>query len=398
MNDLSESWSTTALGSVTTIRTGKLDANAADADGLYPFFTCAEQTLTIKRYAFDTEAVLLAGNGGFCVKWYTGKFNAYQRTYVIEPRGIHGRYLFYAIQHAIPEITKSDRGSTIKYLRLGDITEAEIPLPPLAEQKRIADKLDALLARVDACRARLARVPGILKRFRQAVLAAAVEGRLTEDWRGENGAQYPWETVVMPDVAQSRLGKMLDKAKNQGKLTPYLRNINVRWFDFDLTDIQEIRISPKEAESLFIRQGDVLICEGGEPGRCAVWNGPSDTYVFQKALHRVQVGESLIAEWLCYSLKAEADAGRLENLFTGTTIKHLTGVALARFEFGLPTKAEQHEIVRRVELLFAYADRLAARHAAALAQVEQLTPSLLAKAFRGELVAWEATTGGERGG
>ena len=81
-----------------------------------------------------------------------------------------------------------------------------------------------------------------------------------------------------------------------------------------------------------------------------------------------------------------------------TAIKHLTGVARARFDFGLPTKAEQHEIVRRVERLFAYADRLAAHHAAALAQVEQLTPSVLAKAFRGELVVGEATTGGERGG
>ncbi len=82
----------------------------------------------------------------------------------------------------------------------------------------------------------------------------------------------------------------------------------------------------------------------------------------------------------------------------GTTSKDRTVVALARFEFGLLTKAEQHEIVRRVERLIAYADRLAARHAAALAQVEQLTPSVLAKAFRGELVVGEATTGGERGG
>ena len=267
------------------------------------------------------------------------------------------------------------------------LAQANIPLAPLAEQKRIADKLDALLARVDRCRARLDRVPLILKRFRQAVLAAATSGQLTEDWREEHKVLGRWEIVKLSDVATSRLGKMLDHAKNKGNLTPYLRNINVRWFDFDLTDIQSIRISEDEINAFSVHQGDVLVCEGGEPGRCAIWHGANDAYVFQKALHRVRVGTKLTPEWLCYSLKAAADSGHLEELFTGTTIKHLTGIAFSRFEFDLPSVSEQHEIVRRVEILFAYADRLAARYQAARAQVERLTPALLAKAFRGELVA-----------
>src|SRR5262249_2742172 len=108
--------------------------------------------------------------------------------------------------------------------------------------------------------------------------------------------------------------------------------------------------------------------------------------VYQKALHRVRVGPALTPEWLCYSLKDAADSGRLTDLFTGTTIKHLTGVALGQFEFLLPPLREQHEIIRRCEALFAYADRLEARYTAARAQVEHLTPALLAKAFRGELV------------
>src|SRR5262249_45536806 len=90
--------------------------------------------------------------------------------------------------------------------------------------------------------------------------------------------------------------------------------------------------------------------------------------------------------WLCYSLKDAADAGRLADLFTGTTIKHLTGVALGHFEFVLPPLCEQNEIIRRVEALFAYADRLEVCYTAARAQVERLIPALLAKAFRGELV------------
>jgi hypothetical protein len=103
-----------------------------------------------------------------------------------------------------------------------------------------------------------------------------------------------------------------------------------------------------------------------------------------------RVGDSRVA-WLGQGVRMACDA-------PSTAIKHLTGVARARFDFGLPTKAEQHEIVRYVELLFACAGRLAVRLAAALAQVEQITPSLLAKAFRGELMAGEVTTGGEGGG
>jgi type I restriction enzyme, S subunit len=258
-------------------------------------------------------------------------------------------------------------------------------LPPFNEQKRIADKLDAVLARVDACRERLDRVPAILKRFRQAVLAAATSGKLTEEWRASDAIEV-WRTDTLSQVAKSRLGKMLDKVKNQGAATPYLRNINVRWFGFDLSDIQTIRFTEDEARGLAVERGDVLICEGGEPGRCAVWRGEDGTYVYQKALHRVRVSSALTPEWLCYSLKDVADSGRLADLFTGTTIKHLTGVAFGQFEFPLPPLREQREIVRRVEALFVYADRLEERYTAARAKVERLTPALLAKAFRGELV------------
>lgn len=243
-----------------------------------------------------------------------------------------------------------------------------------------------MLARVDACRDRLDSIPSILKRFRQSVLAAATSGKLTEDWRLYNARGEEWRMVHLSKVASSRLGKMLDKAKNQGTPTPYLRNINVRWFGFDLTDIQQIKVSEEEVNELTLRSGDVLICEGGEPGRCAIWAEENGNYIYQKALHRVRVSAELLPDWFCYTLKNAADSGRLSNMFTGTTIKHLTGVALKTFELKLPSVEEQTEIVRRVEALFACADRLEARYAAARAQVEKLTPATLAKAFRGELV------------
>jgi len=264
--------------------------------------------------------------------------------------------------------------------------KAPLVLAPLNEQRRIAYKLDTVLSRVDACRERLDRIPAILKRFRQSVLAAATSGKLTKDWREAGRRGLEWKRALLGEVADSRLGKMLDKAKNKGDLLPYLRNINVRWFGFDLSEVQHIRVSDREASELTLKPGDVLVCEGGEPGRCAIWQDAGSAFVYQKALHRVRVGPRLLPEWLCYCLKDAADDGRLSELFSGTTIRHLTGISLARFELPLPPIDEQFEIVRRVGSLFARSEELMAVYATANAKVASLTPSLLSKAFKGELV------------
>lgn len=302
---------------------------------------------------------------------------------IIEPR-----VLAYALRAFGGEIldTCSKDGTTVASVETEKLERFPLPTAPCNEQKRIADKLDRLLARVDAAKARLDKIPAILKRLRQSIIVAATSGELTEEWRSSAGLDGGWRSARLADIANSRLGKMLDKEKNKGAPAPYLRNINVRWFGFDLSDIQLIRVSVIEASELAVCRGDVLVCEGGEPGRCAVWNGEDGRYVYQKALHRVRVGDDLLPEWLCYQLKAAADSGALAEMFTGTTIKHLTGVALSGFEVLLPRMEEQNEIVRRVEELFAIADRIEAQYHAARASVERLTQSLLAKAFRGELV------------
>ena len=180
---------------------------------------------------------------------------------------------------------------------------------------------------------------------------------------------------------------MLDKKKNTGTLVKYIRNVNVRWFSFDLSDLLSIRIEPHEVQTLSIQDGDVLICEGGEPGRCAVWREGSTDLVFQKAIHRARLDSKLLLpEWLAFCLKHQSNTGEIEDFFTGTTIKHLTGVSLAKLLIPVPPIEEQCEIVRRVEKLFAFADRLEERLSQAQEAVQKLTPALLAKAFRGELV------------
>ena len=132
------------IGDLTKIRTGKLDANAASEDGKYPFFTCSRETLKIQTYSYDCECVLVAGNGDLNVKYYNGKFDAYQRTYIIEDNG-SGKlcmpYLYYFLVGYVEELRKQAIGGVIKYIKLENLTNALIELPTIDEQKAIVEIL-----------------------------------------------------------------------------------------------------------------------------------------------------------------------------------------------------------------------------------------------------------------
>lgn len=141
------------LGEHTKIRTGKLDANASSPDGEFPFFTCASEPLKIASFSYDCECVLVAGNGNLNVKYYSGKFDAYQRTYIIEsinPERLNTRYLYHFMESHLSTLREQSIGGIIKYIKISNLTDAKIPLPPLPEQRRIAailDKAEALHAK-----------------------------------------------------------------------------------------------------------------------------------------------------------------------------------------------------------------------------------------------------------
>ena len=133
------------IGELTKIKTGKLDANAASEDGQYPFFTCSREPLKISTYSYDCECVLVAGNGDLNVKYYNGRFDAYQRTYIIEDNGsgkLYMPYLYYFMEDYIEELRKQAIGGVIKYIKLGNLTDAMIELPSINEQKSIVDILE----------------------------------------------------------------------------------------------------------------------------------------------------------------------------------------------------------------------------------------------------------------
>lgn len=365
-----------------------------------------------KRTNIQVDDVLLTivgalGRSALVVKEYA-KFTLQRSVAVLAAPHLDAKCFRYSLEEYQfqKQVLDNAKGTAQKGIYLKKLSELTLPIPPLAEQKEIADRLDKLLAQVEATQARLTHIPHIIKQFRQSVLATAVSGELTEEWRDNNeyitnayceewnwiGVPKEWTVNKYSEVVDSRLGKMLDKVKNSGTAVDYLGNINVRWFHFEIDSLQKIRASDTEIKDLNLIPGDVLICEGGEPGRCAIWkNNFKRPVVFQKALHRARVSKKILPEWLVYNIKNDVDNTNLSMLFTGTTIKHLTGKALAEYPLRIPPVEEQTEIVRRVEQLFAYADSIEQQAKAAKARVDNLTQAILAKAFRGELTAdWRA--------
>jgi type I restriction enzyme S subunit len=206
-----------------------------------------------------------------------------------------------------------------------------------------------------------------------------------------------WPRKRISEIAQHSLGKMLDKAKNKGVPQPYLRNLNVRWFEFDLSDVLEMRFLPEETARYTAVKGDVLVCEGGYPGRAAIWDHNVPIY-FQKALHRVRFHEPERNKWFLYYLYSRDLDGTLKENFNGAGIQHFTGETLAQFELPLPLLSEQHRIVAILDEAF---DGIATAKANAeqnLQNARALFESHLQTVFTERGEGWISTTLGKATG
>lgn len=159
-----------------------------------------------------------------------------------------------------------------------------------------------------------------------------------------------WSVKPLSEVADFALGKMLDQVRNKGELLPYLANVNVRWGEFDLDDLREMRFESHEIERYSLRNGDIVMCEGGEPGRCSQWKGQSGTMMFQKALHRIRPHSCLDSRFLYYFFLQLGKTGGFSPHYTGSTIKHLPREKLAKVEIRFPEIDAQQAIASVLEV------------------------------------------------
>lgn len=166
-------------------------------------------------------------------------------------------------------------------------------------------------------------------------------------WSGfpEFQSSGEWEEGALGDIAEIKLGKMLDKQKHtSGHLLPYLNNLSVRWNEVNTSDLPQMFFNDRELDRFGLRAGDVVVCEGGEPGRAAVWDGRLPDLKFQKAIHRVRFNVPFEPKILVLHLENLAGTDQFEMLFTGGGIKHLTGETFSRLKIPLIPHAEQQRI------------------------------------------------------
>lgn len=316
----------TKLGGLTKIRTGKLDANASSENGQYPFFTCSKEPLKIDTYSYDCECVLVAGNGDLNVKYYNGKFDAYQRTYIIEGNGdgrLYIPYLYYFMEGYVEELRKISIGGVIKYIKLGNLTDALIELPNIETQKEFVKVLKKAKSIIEYREQELRKLDELVK------------ARFVEMFGDVIHNDRQWPQRLFSEVASSRLGKMLDAKQQTGKHSyPYLANFNVQWFQFVLDTLNQMDFDEKDQVEFALQEGDLLVCEGGEIGRCAVWHNEIQPCYFQKALHRVRCNKSVILpDYLAWWFKYNCEYGGFSAIEGAkATIAHLPGTKLKQLQ------------------------------------------------------------------
>ena len=237
------------VGNITKIKTGKLDANASSPDGKYPFFTCSKEPLKINSYSYDCECVLVAGNGDLNVKYFNGKFDAYQRTYIIEDNSnglLHIPYLYYFLENYIKELRKQSIGGVIKYIKLENLTEVSLELPTIAEQKRIVSIMET-------CSKLLISKNNVIEK-----MDLLTKARFVEMFGDPIINPYGFPVKKIDEVAALNKGITYspDDISKEGIIV--LRSGNIKGDAFDLEDI--VRISKKISNDKLVNENDILMC------------------------------------------------------------------------------------------------------------------------------------------
>ena len=300
-------------------------------------------------------------------------------------------FLYYFLLNEKNAFIKKGKGGAQPNISQTVIKEHPLCLPPYVEQKIIAEKLDTLLAQVDSTKARLEQIPQILKRFRQAVLAAVVNGKSVNTDTDEN------TLTTLGNIAKNiKYGTSKKCSETQGSTAVlripnigpgYIINSNLKYADFD----------QKELVTLTLKEGDLLLIRSNGSvdlvGKVAVISENDTEYLYAGYLIRVRLNKERAApKYISYCLQSPQLRQVIENIARSTSgVNNINSKELASLEIPLPPLPEQHEIVRRVEQLFAYADTIEKQVNNALTRVNSLTQSILAKAFRGDLTAqWRA--------
>jgi type I restriction enzyme S subunit len=381
--EMTVGWEIKKLGEVCNISTGKLNANAAVENGKYPFFTCSREIFTIDHFAFDCEAILLAGNnavGDFNVKHYKGKFNAYQRTYVItinKEETLLYKYLYLQVENALKDFKLKSVGAGTKFLKLDMIKNLKLHLPPLSEQKRIVAIADEAFEGIDRAirntEKNLSNARELFESYLNSIFTQKGDG---------------WEEKTLHEIStQFSRGKSKHRPRNDKKLYdgqyPFIQTGDIRNSNHIVNRYSQTYNEVGLAQSKLWTKGTVCITIAANIAETGVLDFAAcipdsiiGLVVDQNKANNMFVEYMLQA--FKFILKAKGQGSAQDNINMGTFESQT---------FPFPLIDEQEKIVEKLDFLSAETQRLETIYRQKIAALKELKQSILQKAFTGELTA-----------
>ena len=431
MSDVLESWD--------RLREPLNAEQRASRKGPYAYYGANGQVDSIDAYRYDGDYLLVAEDGGYfdqpergVAYMASGRFWVNNHAHVLQARGdLPLRYFLYALNaiNWMPHVG----GSTRLKLTAGALARVPVALPPLNEQWRIVEKLDAIFEQTRAAKARLERLPGLLDKLKRSILAAAFRGDLTADWRATHPDVEPasallsglqerrrserskrhdhdeaidglftvpstWEWSRFADIASDLRGGTSTRAENAESQWPVLRSSAVRQGKIDFSDVRYLASGHEEVDADLVRTGDLLFTRLSGTleyvGNCAVVDVPPErpTY-YPDRIFRAQLDSSfLCADFVALAFSVQSLRGALETAAKSTAGHQRISLSdLREFVLPVPPFAEQKEIARRTRAVLEAVSEMGSRLERSHVRLTNLEQGALAKAFRGELVAQDPT-------
>lgn len=468
-NELPKGWITTSLGSFTDIIGGSTPSRSESRyfGGNIIWLTPTEiPKETVSIISESKEKLTEAGFNESGVRWIPiGSVLLTSRASIgyvaiagtnlttnqgfasfVLPEGIDPKYLGWWLRSQKNLLEDLAKGTTFKEISKAILKDVDVPVAPTNEQHRIVAAIEQQFTRLDAGVSALKQAQKKLKLYRSAVLKAAVEGELTEDWRAKHPATEPaatllkrilqerrakWEAdqlarmaakgvvprdnmwkeaykepakpdieslpelpegwcwATLESITTIQLGKMLSPKAYEADLLqlPYLRNENVRWGSIDYSDVKEMGFKDTELIKYHLEPDDLLVCEGGEAGRCAIYTNEAGKYMYQKALHRVRaINDEIKLQFIQFCMHHYVLSKTIIPKPSETTIQHLPLEKMQILPFPLPPLVEQEQIVALVEEQLSIISVLETTVEHSLQRAERERQSILREAFAGRLV------------
>lgn len=333
------------LKTYTSIRTGKLNANASSENGNYPFFTCSKEILTIDTYSYDCECVLVAGNGDLNVKYYKGKFDAYQRTYILESTDknkLNVMYLYYFLCNYVDKLRQQSIGGVIKYIKLGNLEEANIPLLSINEQIKIVNilsKLDYLIKLQNKA----------LFNLNQLVLS-----RFTELFGDICKNNKQWNIINLGDLFKVSSSKRIYQNEHMKKGVPFFRIADLMKKISTGSCSTEIFISDNKYNELknsgyVPKSGDILLTSRGTLGECYVIT-KDDKFYFQDGMISwlSPIDKNININYIVHLFCMPEFKKQFSNHTSGSTVDYLSIENIRRLRIPLPNNNLQNKFDKDV--------------------------------------------------